>query len=43
MGLPRAGTKVCDLKCKVCGKTVRERKSKGCDNPNCPNKPKKAK
>lgn len=41
MGLPRQGTLLDDLKCKKCGKTFKECPPAMCQDPECPNKPKK--
>ena len=41
--MPKEGTKVEDLLCPLCKKTLAERKPKNCSKNKCPNKPKKQK
>lgn len=40
MKLPPAGTKIEDLKCLKCGKTMAECPPDQCQDADCPNKPK---
>ena len=41
--MPKEGTKVEDLRCPLCNKTLAERSPRTCAQSKCPNKPKKQK